>query len=253
MNYQNIPRGDKTIKTAFRPKLDALMFFDYKAIEMRLLAFYMASCGDSSMVEAIRGGLDLHTESARAALGIYDRELTDEERQVGKVINFSIVYGGGAPTLMRQLGISYQEARAMLEAFHARWPGIGLVQQQIRARIAERGYITTLWGRHLHPESDHKALNALVQGCAADLMKAAVVKVDEWSRLQIMLSHPVSVIHDELILDAMTNEVAMLAAEIPRLMADDTIGAVIPVEVDVEISWTTWADKAPYEGILDAA
>lgn len=248
MNYQNIPRGDKVIKEAFVPKLDVLMFFDYVAIEMRLLAFYMASCGDSSMVEAIASGLDLHTESARGALGIYGRDLTDSERQVGKVLNFSIVYGGGAPTLMRQLGISYQEARAILEAYHARWPGIRLVQGQITQRLAERGYITTMWGRHLRPESDHKALNALVQGCAADLMKSAIVKVDMWFVENGQLkSHPVSVIHDELILDATNDERDVLATEIPTLMADDRIGSVIPILVDVEISDTTWAAKQPYE------
>lgn len=250
MNYQNIPRSDKVVKTAFVPKLDALMFFDYKAIEMRLLAFYMASCGDPSMVDVIKGGLDLHTESARGALGIYDRDLTDEERQVGKTLNFSIVYGGGAPTLMRQLGISYPEAKEILAGYHARWPGIRLVQQQIQARIAERGYITTLWGRHLRPESDHKALNALIQGCAADLMKAAIVKVDEWMAPGQFDSHMVSVVHDELIMDATTSEMPLLAENIPLLMADERIGEVIPVLVDVEYSTTTWAAKQPYEGVM---
>lgn len=248
MNYQNIPRSDKVIKRAFVPKLDALIFCDYQQIELRLLAYYMSELGDPSMADVIKAGEDLHTQSAIGALQL-TRPPTDEERQVGKTLNFSIVYGGGCPTLMRQLGITYQEARAILDAYHARWPGIGLVQHTINTRLEERGYITTLWGRHLHPESEHKALNALVQGCAADLMKSALVNVHRnlTTPGAPFESHLVSVIHDELILDAVMDEVPVLATRVPEWMVDERVNAVVPIGVDVEWTTTNWAEKRPYE------
>lgn len=247
MNYQNIPRSDKVVKQAFVPKLDALLLCDYDSIELRLLAFYMASVGDDTMVKAIlagdAGGEDLHTISAKGALLLVG-PISDEKRQIGKVLNYSIVYGGGAPTLMRQLGLTFQEAKTLLAAFHDQWPGIRKVQNLIEARLAERGYITTLWGRHLHPDSPHKALNALVQGCAADLMKSALVKLD--AALLDMDSHMVSVIHDEVILDCVEGELPWLAENVPVLMQDERVQSVIPIEVAVEVSRTTWAEKEPY-------
>lgn len=266
------------VKAAFIPKLDALLYFDYEQIELRLLAYYMATLGDTSMADAIWDGKDLHTESAAAALRL-PGELTDEQRQVGKTLNFSMVYGGGRPTLMRQLGISFQEATGLLHNFHARWPGIDIVQEAIRDQILMRafgwdsatarnnwyeaarrraarelwdtalehgGYITTLWGRHLHPESEHKALNALVQGCAADLMRAALVKVHQHLGSRLMASHLVNQVHDELQIDAIKAEIPYLVEMVPVLMDHPPVSAVVPIGTDCEISFTTWADKQPY-------
>ncbi len=247
MNYQNIPRSDKVVKQAFVPKLDALLLCDYDSIELRLLAFYMASVGDDTMVKAIlagdAGGDDLHTISAKGAL-LLSGAITDEQRQIGKVLNYSIVYGGGAPTLMRQLGISFQEAKTILEAYHDKWPGIRVLQRAIEIRLAERGYITTLWGRHLHPESTHTVLNRIVSGSAADLMRSALVKLDD--AMLGMDSHMVSVIHDEVIFDCVEGELPWLAENVPVLMQDERVQSVIPIEVAVEVSRTTWAEKIPY-------
>lgn len=249
MNVQNIPRSDKVVKRAFVPKLDAFLFFDYEQIELRLLAYYMVSLGDPSMADAIKAGKDLHTESAMAALSL--PTLTDEQRQVGKTLNFSMVYGGGRPTLMRQLGVTFPEATELLRKFHARWPGIALVQTAIESRLRERGYITTLWGRHLHPESEHKALNALVQGCAADLMRSALVKVHEHLDSNLMASHLVLTIHDELILDAVEAEIPYLVETVPTLMDHPPVSELVPIGTDCEISRTTWADKIPYAWTTD--
>lgn len=246
MNIQNIPRSDKVVKRAFVPKLDAFLFFDYEQIELRLLAYYMASLGEPSMAQAIIDGKDLHTESAMAALR--KELLTDEERQVGKTLNFSMVYGGGRPTLMRQLGVTFHDATGLLRNFHARWPGISLVQTAIEARLKERGYITTLWGRHLHPESEHKALNALVQGCAADLMRSALVKVHEHLDSNLMASHLVLTIHDELVLDAAEAEIPGLVEVVPTLMDYAPVSELVPIGADCEISRTTWAEKETYDG-----
>lgn len=227
------------------PKLDALLYFDYDQIELRLLAYYMAVLGDTSMADAIKSGKDLHSESAMGALGLTG-DITDEQRQVGKTLNFSLVYGGGTPTLMRQLGITFPEARRLLNNFHNRWPGISIVTAVIDTEIARKGYIKTLFGRHLHPESPHKRLNALVQGCAADLMRNALVTVDEQLQICQMESHLINVVHDEIQLDAAESEIDELSGSVPRWMDYAEVSEVVPIGTSCEISWTTWADKEEY-------
>jgi len=105
MNVQNIPRSQKDVKRAFEPKLDAFLFFDYKAIEVRLLAYYLSrGINDNSLANEINNGADPHLVTAQ---GLYASErITDDQRQVGKTLNFSIIYGGGTPTIMRQLGLA---------------------------------------------------------------------------------------------------------------------------------------------------
>lgn len=279
MNYQNIPRDDKVVKRAFVPKLDAFLFYDYEQIELRMLAFYMSGFGDTTMTDAIKEGKDLHSESAIGALRLAG-DPSDTERQVGKTLNFSMVYGGGKPTLVRQLGLDWGEAGQLLNNFHSKWPGIRLVQHGIRVQLLKRGlgystgratdelyrasktrggvselvevavrgggYITTLWGRHLHPESDHKALNALVQGCSADLMRNALINVHRYLTQGEMESHLVSVVHDEVILDARDEEIPELACEIPALMDYEPVSRVVPIGTDMEWSRTSWADKQSY-------
>lgn len=247
MNLQTIPRKDKVIKQAFIPKLDALLYFDYDQIELRLLAYYMAVLGDTSMAAAIKAGKDLHAESAMGALGLRG-DPTDDERQVGKTLNFSLVYGGGTPTLMRQLGITFPQARKLLANFHKRWPGIQIVQNVIDAEIARKGYITTLFGRELHPESQHKRLNALVQGCAADLMRNALVTVDDALQKDDYQSHLINVVHDEVQLDAAENEIERLVEYVPQWMDWAEVSDVVPIGTSCEISYTTWADKEEYDG-----
>ena len=243
MNLQTIPRKDKVIKQAFVPKLDALLYFDYDQIELRLLAYYMAVLGDTSMADAIKAGKDLHSESAAGALGL-SQSPTDEQRQIGKTLNFSLVYGGGTPTIMRQLGVSFPEARKLLRNFHARWPGIAIVQSVIDAEMARKGYIKTLFGRHLHPDSEHKRLNALVQGCAADLMRNALVTVD--AAISGMESHLINVVHDEIQIDALENEIPYLVGNVPVWMDYEEVSEVVPIGTSCEISYTTWADKEAY-------
>lgn len=247
------------VKAAFVPKLDALLFCDYPNIELKLLAFYLESIGWPSMADVFRNGADLHLETAAGILNKPAAQLSDEERQIGKTLNFSIVYGGGIPTLIAQgVAESPQEALALLRAYHGTWPGIGWESKRkpaspgtliagIKNRVEDRGYITTLYGRHLHPRSMHSALNALCQGCAADLMKWAMLAVNDSLRHYGMRSHIVNMVHDELILDCTAEELPVLAASVPQWMTDQRIEAVVPIVPEPEVSWTTWADKAPME------
>lgn len=244
MNFQNLPRKDKVVKRAFLPKLDALLFFDYTAIEFLLLGYFCERLGDPSIVDVMKAGLDVHVESAKAALGIEAVE-TDAQRQVGKTLNYSLIYGGGRPTISRQLGVSWYEAGKLLDGFHKQWPGVSLLSARINDTLDTRGYIKTPWGRHLHPRSRHSAMNTLIQGSAADLKRAAVVKAHRY--LHPYKSHLVLEVHDELIVDAVTAEIPMLAEQMPKLMDYEPVSSIIQIETDCEWTTTNWAEKEPYD------
>jgi len=246
MNVQNIPRTQKDVKRAFVPKLDAFLFFDYKAIEVRLLAYYLAAAiGDTSLATEINNGSDPHAITAQ---GLYNKQdITDEERQVGKTLNFSIIYGGGTPTIMRQLGVPYKEARRLLTAYHETRPGIKTLNNSIAETLHARKYIQSLYGRRLHVEEEHKALNALIQGSAADLMRNAVVNVNDYL-LANTSSHIVNIVHDEIIIDADKHEVDQLVSVIPTMMGNKTVEEYVSIDTDCEISYTNWADKEVYNG-----
>ena len=246
MNVQNIPRAQKDVKRAFEPKLDAFLFFDYKAIEVRLLGYYLAAAiGDNSLATEINNGSDPHTITAQ---GLYNKsKVTEEERQVGKTLNFSIIYGGGTKTIMLQLGVPFKEARRLLLAYHDTRPGIKVLNQQIASTLTSKGYITNLYGRRLHVDTEHKALNALIQGSAADLMRDSVVKVDKFLTAT-HASHIVNVVHDEIIVDADKSECNVLSKMIPELMGNKTVSRFVNISTDCEISYTNWAEKEEYNG-----
>jgi len=246
MNVQNIPRSQKDVKRAFVPKLDAFLFFDYSAIEVRLLAFYLAKgIGDRSLADEINRGADPHRITAQ---GLYQREsVSDEERQVGKTLNFSIIYGGGTPTIMRQLGVNFKEAKRLLKAYHDTRPGIKILNQSIAQTLDMRGYIQSLYGRRLHVLESHKALNALIQGSAADLMRDSVVRVNR-ILYDNYASHIVNIVHDEIIIDADRNEITTLVNTIPTLMGNKIVEEFVSIDTDCEISYTNWAEKEEYNG-----
>jgi DNA polymerase I len=267
MNFQNIPRQDKTIKRAFLPKLDALCFFDYEQIEYRLLAYYLyEQLGESRMVDNFRAGLDPHTETAKLILdqlGVeYDDPMSDFHRQVGKTANFSIVYAGGKPTIIRQLtrgGWSVDDALAkkILDAVRSTMPEVAALNEEIHARLDERGYIETLWGRQLRPDikkygkrdAYRRMLNALIQGCAADLMRHGLRETHKGVAAAGLAAHMVNVVHDEITLDAPADELSTIATLVPRCMDYSEISRVVPVLTSTEVSFESWADKVPYKEV----
>lgn len=265
MNVQNIPKKDKVVKGAFLPKLDAFIFCDFPNIELKLLAFYLESIGHPSMAETFREGADLHARTASGLFGMAEADVVEDDRQTAKRVNFSIVYGGGIPTLIEQGVVKdAPEALSLLKKYHATWPGIGWgtrrkdaadgtlawwLKQRMKPEGSNpkaKGYITTLWGRHLHPHSDHVLINHLCQGCAADLIKEGMIKVHRHLKAGGFESHLVNSVHDELALDCVRSEVAELARVVPELMNNAMLDASVPIKPVPEISWTTWAAKAPY-------
>lgn len=269
------------IKQAFHPKLDALLFFDYKQVEYRLLAYYLASnLGDTSMADVFKRGEDLHTTTAASVLGKSIGDVTEEERQIGKTWNFLTIYGGGPAKAASSLGISLKTAKEQQATFHKRWPSIkllhnppfrnggysdgegpGLMQRVMAARRTPddpNGYLTTLWGRQLRPvdkagnPAPHKTLNWVIQGCAGDLIRQALVKVHKELTTGSLTSHLVSNVHDELFIDAIYDEIPFLEDRVPILMDHRPISEVVPIEVDMEWTTESWANKTTYKEDLIA-
>lgn len=234
------------MKRVFVPKLDCFLFADYSSVEYRLLGFYIAKLGDTSIADDFQKGLDPHVETAKA---IFDVPKVDEDtRQKGKTFNYSIIYGGGVPTLMRQLGVDSREAKRLLIAYRQARPGISDLSAAISFSLSRKGYIETPWGRRLHPENNHKALNALIQGCAADLMRDALRKTHRYLEQTSRVSHLVTSTHDDMGLDCILDEAPEIATQLPTLMGNADIEKVVPIEIDLSYSETNWGDKEPYVG-----
>ena len=246
MNFQNIPRDDKTIKRAIIPKLGALSFFDYSAIEPRLFGYYAAKMGHPELAKMVNDGIDPYT--AVAMLIEQKDNISKDERQKWKVFFLSLMYGGGIKTIRKQFGVDYAEAKRMVNQFHTNFPAVRALQDTVGRVSSRRGYIVGIDGRHLHPEpfGEHKMLNKLVQGGAAGIMKQAIVRVHEHmtGRLE---SHIVSIVHDDLWIDGPLGEVEYLHHKIPVLMRHEEVNSVVPIEVDHEVTTTNAAEKQPYD------
>lgn len=267
MNIQTLPRKDTTIKKAIIPKLDAIILADYSSIEYRLYAYLMAVVmEDETAANIFRQGKDIHAEQAKRiydALGWpYEEPLPDGVRQVGKTSNFSALFAGGIPTIERQLACGKAKARAIADAFHADnpllgrwvWKGRGFTDPdpwtlngQIVATLREKGHLTTLWGRELHPEDERKGLNAVIQGGAADLLKQSMVKIHATMKSEGMAAHMITSTHDELGWDAPEDEVDYLLESIPGWMDDPVLAEVLPITVDIKMSRESWADAKEVE------
>lgn len=249
------------MKAAFIPKLDALLYADYQQIEYRILAFFLSKIGYPEMSDAFKAGLDPHTETAKVLF--QKSEVDDEERQVSKVFNFGSIYMAGPwkiKEMVKDAGrvISFPEAERLHELFYERNQGIRKLSWpeprrwredwrpgKMEQTLETRGYLINPWGRELTPEYGYKGLNYLVQGTAADLLRASIVSVhDELTGLE---SHLVLPVHDELIIDAKESEIDYITSNIGGWMSDDRIASVVPVEVEIEISRTNWAEKEVLE------
>jgi len=265
MNFQNLPRDLKLVKQAFIPKRGAFSEFDYSQIEPRYFGYFVArSLNDSTIANWYRDGRDVYIEIAARAHGKEPEEITPEERQLGKVYFLMSLYGAGPRKVSETVGMSYQDAKAFYLRFHEGLPQIKRLsnpkpQSERAMRFWEpgaiervyqkRGYLKTPHGRHLHAEQygEHKLLNKLIQGSAADLMKAALIRVDAWIQESGVASRMVSTIHDSIVFDGPEHELPILHEHVPELMREDWLTEVIPIEVDHEVSLETWADKIPYD------
>ena len=252
-NLQNIPvRTDlgKRIRAAFVPASsgDVIVSADYGQIELRILAHLSQ---DPGLVEAFTGGLDFHTQTAARVFGIDPAHLDAEHRRRAKAVNFGIVYGISAHGLSNQLRIDRNEAQEMIDRYFAAYPRVRAFLDETVVHAHETGYATTMYGRRRHiPElasSNHNlrsfgertAMNHPMQGSAADIMKLAMIAVDDRLRRDGYASRMVLQVHDELVFEAPRDEVERLAV----MVRDEMNGAAeMDVAIETSISWgDDWA------------
>lgn len=246
------------------PKRGAFSFFDYSQIEPRFFAYYAAkSLKDFTIAEWYREGRDVYRELAGQVYGRPGDTITEDERQLAKVWFLMSLYGAGPKKLGEEIGMPLAEAKEFYKAFHAGLPQIkGLSNPPpkspripwepgaIERIYRKRGYLRTPYGRHLHAEKygEHKLLNKLIQGSAADLMKAALLRVGRYLRANPEIeSRMVLTIHDEIGLDGPEHELPRLHVEIPPLMGEAWFEEVVPIKVEHEVATTNWAEKVGYD------
>lgn len=250
MNWQTIPRDKKLVKQAVIPKLDALLYFDYSNMELRILAYYLAvALKDYSLVDEFNDGADIHRITAGRIYGKDPQDITDIERQAGKVLIFSLCYGGGVPTLMRQGVVEdYMSGKKLVQQFHESRPGIKKLSDKLIASNADKGYVRLVDGSRLHPSEEHKMLNVLIQGSGAVIMRRAFVDIYKYLSRAGFKSHLILPVHDEFQVDVKRSELYTIVEAVPKLMGYPRVDRVIPLETSIEWSTSNWAEKRAWEG-----
>jgi DNA polymerase-1 len=243
-NLQNIPiRSDrgKEIRKAFVPRdsKHILVSADYSQIELRIVA---AISGDPNMCEAFRQGKDIHTATAAKVYGIPESEVTKEQRYKAKSVNFGIIYGQGAFGLADNLGIARSEAKEIIDNYKKEFTGITKYMDDIVEFCKDKGYVETILGRKrwlkdiyssnftVRGYAERNAVNSPIQGTAADMIKLAMIKIHHEMKAQKLQSRMILQVHDELVFDALKEEVDILKPLILNCMK-----AALPLPNDVPV------------------
>jgi DNA polymerase-1 len=201
---------------------------DYSQIELRIMAHLSQ---DENLLKAFRDGSDVHRHTASEIFGVTQDEVSSEQRRYAKVINFGLIYGMSAFGLASQLGIERTAAQQYIDRYFARYPGVADYMQRTRETAKDRGYVETVFGRRLYlaeiRASNHQrrqaaeraAINAPMQGTAADLIKLSMIAVHNWIATEKLDSRMVMQVHDELVLEVPESELALVKKTVPELMA----------------------------------
>ncbi|WP_271272190.1 DNA polymerase I [Aliamphritea hakodatensis] len=230
-NLQNIPirsQEGRRIRQAFvAPEGYKLVAADYSQIELRIMAHLSQ---DKGLLNAFAHGEDIHKATAAEVFGVGLDQVSTEQRRSAKAINFGLIYGMSAFGLGKQLGVGRNEAQKYIDHYFATYPGVQHYMDDIRMKAAENGYVETLFGRRLYlPEikasngmrrqaAERTAINAPMQGTAADIIKRAMVKVDDWLRNSDSGVRMIMQVHDELILEVPDAQVEEVSATLVELM-----------------------------------
>ncbi|MDO8696009.1 MAG: DNA polymerase I, partial [Pseudomonas sp.] len=250
-NLQNIPirtAEGRRIRQAFiAPPGYQLVAADYSQIELRIMA-HLAQ--DEGLLYAFRHNLDVHKATAAEVFGVELAEVTTDQRRSAKAINFGLIYGMSAFGLAKQIGCDRKQAQAYIERYFHRYPGVLAYMERTRAQASEQGYVETLFGRRLYlPEIQSKnaglrkgaertAINAPMQGTAADIIKRAMVLVDNWLSESELDARVILQVHDELVLEVRSELVAQVAAQLQALMgAAAELAVPLLVDVGVGANW----------------
>ncbi|MCF6364405.1 MAG: DNA polymerase, partial [Gammaproteobacteria bacterium] len=250
-NLQNIPvrtAEGRRIRQAFiAPKGHKILAADYSQIELRIMAHLS---GDEGLLRAFAQGEDIHRATAAEVFGVSLEEVTGEQRRSAKAINFGLIYGMSAFGLARQLGIPRTAAQDYVDLYFERYPGVKAFMDSTRESARELGYVETVFGRRLYlPEINHRngqrrqyaertAINAPMQGTAADIIKLAMIETHRWigeTELGVTL---IMQVHDELVFEVREDQVIVAQAEIERCMAGVArLRVPLVVESGAGINW----------------
>ncbi len=250
-NLQNIPvrsEEGRAIRTAFiAPPGWVIVSADYSQIELRIMAHLS---GDAGLREAFRRGEDIHRATAAEVFGLAPEVVDAERRRAAKAINFGLIYGMSAFGLARQLGISRGEAQAYMNRYFERYPGVRAYMERIREQAQRQGYVETLFSRRLYlPEirardaarragAERAAVNAPMQGTAADIIKRAMIAVDAWLLTRADDAHLIMQVHDELVLEVRLDALqAVRAGLIERMQDAAALDVPLLVEAGHGANW----------------
>ncbi len=231
-NLQNIPirtaEGRRVREAFVAPPGCLIASADYSQIELRIMAHIS---GDAALLLAFHDNMDVHRATAAEVFGVGTSDVSSEQRRYAKVINFGLIYGMSAYGLARSLGIDNMAARNYIERYFDRYPGVKHYMDETRVMARAKGYVETVFGRRLYlPEinspngprrsgAERAAINAPMQGTAADLIKLSMVKVQQVLDAERLGTRMIMQVHDELVFEVPEAEVDWLKHEIPRLMA----------------------------------
>ncbi len=243
-NLQNIPirtPEGRRIRQAFvAPQGYRLLAADYSQIELRIMAHLSQ---DSGLLEAFAADVDIHRATAAEVFAVERAAVTAEQRRAAKAINFGLIYGMSAFGLARQLRIERGEAQAYVDLYFDRYPGVKAYMDNTREQARQAGFVRTVFGRRLYlPEikarnyqrrqyAERSAINAPMQGTAADIIKRAMLKVDRWLAEQRPDARLIMQVHDELVLEVAEDQIDTVLPQVIALMTG-AADLVVPLKVD---------------------
>ncbi|RMU19003.1 DNA polymerase I [Pseudomonas amygdali pv. lachrymans] len=250
-NLQNIPirtAEGRRIRQAFvAPKGYKLLAADYSQIELRIMA-HLAQ--DEGLLHAFRNDLDVHRATAAEVFGVELDNVTTDMRRSAKAINFGLIYGMSAFGLAKQIGVDRKQSQAYVDRYFARYPGVLDYMERTRAQAAEQGFVETIFGRRLYlPDINAKnqslrkgaermAINAPMQGTAADIIKKAMVAVNGWLEESGLDARVILQVHDELVLEVREDLVDQISEQIrPHMSGAAELAVPLLVEVGVGNNW----------------
>jgi DNA polymerase-1 len=253
-NLQNIPirtpEGRRIRQAFIAPPGHVLMAADYSQIELRIMAHLS---GDESLLRAFAEDRDIHQATAAEVFGVAPSDVTPDQRRAAKAINFGLIYGMSAFGLARQLGIDRGSAQKYVDLYFQRYPGVKRYMDETRATAREQGFVETVAGRRLYlPDirsrngqlrqyAERSAINAPMQGTAADIIKRAMIDVHQWLADAGPSARLVMQVHDELVLEVRDDSIEQVERELRTLM---TAAAELRVPLRVDVGRGTNWDEA---------
>ncbi|WP_394559969.1 DNA polymerase I [Aquipseudomonas alcaligenes] len=250
-NLQNIPirtAEGRRIRQAFvAPKGYKLMSADYSQIELRIMA-HLAK--DEGLLDAFRHDRDVHRATAAEVFGVALEQVSTDQRRSAKAINFGLIYGMSAFGLAKQIGVDRKQSQAYIDTYFARYPGVLAYMERTREQATQQGFVETLFGRRLYLPDIHAknpalrkgaertAINAPMQGTAADIMKRAMIAVDQWLPQSGLDVKVILQVHDELVLEIREDQVdALKAGLLPLMSGAAELDVPLVVEAGVGDNW----------------